>query len=117
MPLVRVIANWFIGFYIVLISVLCISIAAGLLVQRHESAQFTRCIAQWQDEFVTSYSARAKASPPVFKAFDGIVKAVAAKDSDAFRMATQHYLNVRAKQNRQRHQNPIPPLPSVRCGR
>jgi hypothetical protein len=47
---------------------------------------------------------------------DSIVLAVSNGDHTDFRRAVHHYLTVRDRQNLQRANHPLPPLPAVRCG-
>lgn len=130
MPLVRAVANKLIFGLLVLTSLACVVLGAGLYAQqkqaaeqrqqlaeqRQRSAEFTRCTAEWQADFLTAYEARAMASIDVSDAMDAIVKAVARQDSAAFNKAVRHYLAVRDRQDKERARHPLPPLPSVRCG-
>lgn len=117
MPLVRAVANSFIGVLLVLMGLSCIGTAIGLFVQQQRSADFTHCTAEWQADFLKAFEARSEANLAVTDAMDAIVKAVATQDSDAFRAAVKHYQAVRDKQIEERVRHPLPPLPAVRCGK
>lgn len=123
MPLVRAVANRVVAGFLVVMGVLMIVLAAGLWQQRetasdaeHRSDQFTSCTAQWQADFLNAYRARSDASYVVNQALDKLIRAVASRDEHAFRKALHHYVTVRDRQNEQRANHPLPPLPAVRCG-
>lgn len=116
MPLVRAFANKFIAGLLVVTSLSCVVLGVGLWLQRQSSADFSHCTAEWQDDFVQAYKARSSASIVVSRAMDRVVRAVSDQDPDAFDAAVTHYLAVRDRQNEERAKNPLPPLPSKRCG-
>lgn len=116
MPLVRVVANSVIAVYLLIMGVICVAIAVALYAQRQDSADFTHCTAEWQADFLQAYEARSSAAKDVSNAMDRVMKAVKHQDADEFRKALKHYLALRAQQNEERAKNPLPPLPSVRCG-
>jgi len=116
MPLVRAVANGAVAALLLVMGLACILTAYGLYAQRQDSAAFTHCTAEWQDDFLTAYEAGSRAALDVSNAMDDVVKAVSAQDPQAFRKAIRHYLSVRAQQNEERAKHPLPPLPSVRCG-
>lgn len=116
MPLVRAVANTLVAVLLVVMGVATTVVGVGLWIQRQQSSDFTHCTAEWQDDFITAYKARSMAGLAVSRAMDRVVQAVSDHDPDAFRHAVRHYLSVRARQNEERASNPLPPLPSVRCG-
>jgi len=116
MPLVRAVANGAVATLLLVMGLACILTAYGLYAQRQDSAAFTHCTAEWQDDFLTAYEARSEAASAVSRAMDRVVQAVSDHDATGFRKAVRHYLSVRAQQNEERAKHPLPPLPSVRCG-
>lgn len=88
-----------------------------LILTRHETAQYTRCTAQWQQQFSDSYKARVDSASEVSTAMDRVIKAVYSSDPDAFKAAIQNYVNVRARQDAAREKNPLPAPPDEVCGK
>lgn len=79
-------------------------------------AEYQKCTSDYLADFQDAYEARADASIEVTRALDGVIKAVAAEDGDAFEAAVENYLKVRANQTSERQANPLPPLPLQVCG-
>lgn len=116
MPLVRAVANKVVAAFLIVMGLVQIALAVGLLEQRHHSAEFTRCTAAWQAEFLSAYSARVHAGQRVSNAVDRIVQAVESQNRHASHLAIQHYLNVRDHQEKAWTAHPLPPLPAKQCG-
>lgn len=104
-----------IGF--IILGIILASLGGALYVQKQDSARFTQCTAEWQADFLSAYEARSDAAALVSDAMDGVVKAVHDQDPKAFSAAVQNYLAVRKQQINERAKNPLPPLPTVVCGR
>lgn len=116
MPFVHAVANRLIATFLIVMGVLMVVLAVGLWQQRESAGNFTDCTAKWQSDFLTAYEARSNASFEVQQAMDSIVLAVSNGDHTDFRRAVHHYLTVRDRQNLQRANHPLPPLPAVQCG-
>lgn len=101
-----------------LIIVLVVNGVVGsfLIYQRAESAEFTRCTAEWQGDFQSAYTARADANAASQEALDGILGAVYASDEEAFQKALGQYRELRADQVATRKAKPLPELPETVCG-
>lgn len=104
------------AFGLVLAVVMQLAVGAMLIFTRLATDQYARCTAQWQQQFGSAYAARIDASTEVSTAIDDIVTSVGAEDQTAFREAVTRYLAVRAQQDKDRAQNPYPPLPQALCG-
>jgi len=98
-------------------SILSVSLGVALYEQKKDSIAFTHCTARWQNSFSDAYIARANAATEVSNAMDRVITAVGDRDARAFNAAVRHYLTVRATQDRQKAQHPLPALPSEVCGR
>lgn len=101
---------------LVLTLVLNTVVGVLLITTRQSTAAYSRCTAEWQQQFGEAYRARVAASSAVDNAMDGVVRAVAAEDSEAFKLAVQKYVGLRDEQAETRKKNPLPPLPEVLCG-
>lgn len=91
--------------------------AAVLIQARADTADFTRCTAQWQEDFFTAYSARTDANAETQDAIDRIVEAVNSPRQAGISAAVDNYVEVRKEQLAKRAANPLPPLPEEACGR
>lgn len=87
-----------------------------LIITRQSSEQYARCTADWQQEFAAAYQARLAASMDVDTALDAVIRAVNAKDPEAFKKAVRTYVQMRDQQENDRADNPLPPLPERVCG-
>lgn len=79
-------------------------------------ADYQKCTSDYLAAFQDAYEARADASIVVTQALDGVIQAVAEEDAEAFTAAVKHYIEVREDQQRERRDNPLPPLPLQVCG-
>lgn len=80
-------------------------------------AQFSSCVALYQQSFGVAYQARYVAGVQVSAAMDDIVRAVASGDRVAIHRAIDAYIRVREHQQSEQLQNPLPPLPTTLCGK
>lgn len=103
---------------VALVLTLTLNTVVGLLLiaTRQSAADFSKCSAQWQQQFGSAYRARIAAAKKVDTALDGVLRAVAAEDPDAFRRAVAQYVQLRDDQATARADNPLPPLPEQLCG-
>lgn len=92
------------------------AMAGFLILQRADSAEFTACTGQWQEEFFTAYEARSESAAVKEIALDRVMAAVATSDRAEFREALDNYQKLRAEQVAARKANPLPPLPTRVCG-
>jgi small ligand-binding sensory domain FIST len=105
------------------ISALVVSLAANafvsvlLILTRSATENYAQCTAQWQQQFSVAYLARSDAAAEVSKAMDDIITAVAERDEDKLRVAVEHYVTLRETQEKERRENPLPPLPETLCGK
>lgn len=79
-------------------------------------AEYQACVADYNQQFSTIYKARSEAAVQTDKVLDKVIKAVDDQDAKAFRRAVDNYLEARERQDRNRVQNPTPPLPISFCG-
>lgn len=91
-------------------------LAAFLIYQRADSANFTRCTSDWQSDFATVYKARSDAAADSQSALDDILAAVATESRDDFRASLNKYQQLRRDQIAERKANPLPELPEQVCG-
>lgn len=87
-----------------------------LMTTRQSTERYSRCTADWQQEFAAAYQARLAASVDVDEALDAVIRAVYANNTDAFRRAVRTYVSMRDQQEKDRARNPFPPLPERVCG-
>lgn len=87
-----------------------------LVTTRQSTERYSRCTADWQQEFAAAYQARLAASVDVDKALDDVIRAVYAQDREAFAKSVRAYVRTRDRQASQRAKNPLPPLPERVCG-
>lgn len=87
-----------------------------LIIGKNATESYSRCTAEWQQQFGEAYVARVTASTEVSEAMDDIVQSVADDDKAAFDAAVQHYVKVREDQKQKQAENPLPPLPEALCG-
>lgn len=87
-----------------------------LIVTRKSAEDYSRCTADWQQEFAAAYQARLAASIDVSEAMDAVVRAVYAQDREAFAKSVRAYVKTRDQQESDRADNPLPPLPDRVCG-
>lgn len=109
------------GLYIALVlnfllGVMLIQQRATVANTARDFASYSRCTADWQRDFYEATSARYNAAKAVSSAMDEVIKAVATKDTERFRVAITKYLAVREEQNSERRRSPLPPLPDKVCG-
>ena len=86
---------------IALVLTVSLNTVVGLLLiqTRQAAAEYSRCTAEWQQEFGEVAKARGAA-------LDNVIRAVADQDEAAFKRAIHQY---------ERH--PFPPLPETVCGK
>lgn len=103
---------------IALVLTLVLNTIVGILLisTRASTAEYTRCSALWQQQFSAAYKARVAAVTAVDEALDEVLRAVAARDPQAFKAAVAHYVHLRDEQARARKENPLPPPPEALCG-
>ena len=103
---------------IALVLTLALNAIVGVLLMttRQSTERYSRCTAEWQQEFAAAYRARLAASVDVDEALDAVIHAVYARDRDAFAKSVRHYVRTRDKQESDRAKNPLPPLPERVCG-
>lgn len=104
------------GWFLILVTAALLAVGVMLILTRNATEDYSRCTAQWQQQFGKAYTARVSASIEVSDAMDDIVKGVAEQDKAEFDKAVQHYLDVRTQQKKDQAANPLPPLPEVLCG-
>lgn len=104
------------AFGLVLAVAMQVIVGVMLIFTRLATDNYAKCTADWQQQFQQAYEPRASASAEVDKSIDDIVTSVGMDDSAAFRAAVSRYLAVRAQQDKDRQENPYPPLPQVLCG-
>lgn len=93
------------------------AVLGGVLIyQRAESADFTRCTAEWQTDFAGAYKARSDAAAATQEALDELLDAVAEQDREAFRRELADYQQVRRNYTATRKAKPLPALPERVCG-
>jgi hypothetical protein len=98
------------------------AVGALLIWTTVRTENYAACTARWQNEFTVGYNARSDAAAEVSQANDQIMRAVAQAlsdttvDDDSLRTAVENYLAVRARQDKERQLNPLPPLPRTVCG-
>lgn len=90
--------------------------ATFLIYQRADSAEFTRCTAQWQSDFYEAYEPRSDAIADTLAGLDGVVASVAKRDQSEFDAALEKYQEIRRQQVADRKANPLPELPEKACG-
>ena len=88
-----------------------------LIVTRTQAEDYTECTAQWQQQFSVAYLARAHSAAEVSEAMDRVLLAVDSRSQSDFDGAVNNYVALREKQNRERTNNPLPPLPEDLCGK
>lgn len=87
-----------------------------LMTTRQSTERYSRCTAEWQQEFAAAYQARLAASVAVDEQLDAVIRAVYAQDREAFAKAVRAYVRQRDEQATERERNPLPPLPERVCG-
>lgn len=92
------------------------AVGAFLIYQRAESAEFTRCTAEWQGDFYSAYQPRSQAVADTLEALDAVVASVAKRDQTEFDRALREYQQIRRDQVADRKANPLPELPADACG-
>lgn len=104
------------------VNILIVAIVANLLVgafmilNRLEIQRTNECVAQWQRALAASYIPRAAAAQDVSEALDEIILGAALDDDAEVAVAIDRYIEVRARQDEDRRENPVPPFPSDFCG-
>ena len=88
-----------------------------LIVTRTQAEDYTECTAQWQQQFSVAYLARTHSAAEVSEAMDRVLLAVDSQSQSDFDGAVNNYVALREKQNRERANNPLPPLPEDLCGK
>lgn len=79
-------------------------------------AAFTKCVADYNQNFSAAYRARLAPAAAATEALDKVMLSVADKDRDAFAAALKNYVDLRTKAKASQAQNPYPPLPDDYCG-
>ncbi|MDR7253697.1 hypothetical protein J2X46_002687 [Nocardioides sp. BE266] len=103
--------------WLLTIAIVANGATAGFLIyQRAESAEFTRCTAEWQGDFAQVYAARSNAVASSQEALDRLLNAVSKSDREEFRAALENYQTLRRDQIAERKANPLPELPETACG-
>jgi hypothetical protein len=93
-----------------------ISLGLGLVVGA-QTAQLTRCQADYAEASNANSRERTAAAEADRKAIDDMVKAIAgAKAGPDIRVALENYLRTRAENDKKRAANPLPKPPSTECG-
>lgn len=103
--------------WLLTIAIIANGATAGFLIyQRAESADFTRCTAEWQSDFYGAYQPRSQAVADTLAALDDVVSSVAKRDQTEFDKALTRYQRIRRQQVADRKANPLPELPESACG-
>lgn len=103
--------------WLLTIAIVANGVTAGFLIyQRAESAEFTRCTAEWQTDFYEAYQPRSQAVANTLGALDVVVSSVAKRDQTEFDAALTNYQELRQQQIADRKANPLPELPETACG-
>lgn len=103
--------------WLLTIAIVANGVTAGFLIyQRAESAEFTRCTAEWQTDFYEAYQPRSQAVANTLGALDVVVASVAKRDQTEFDAALTNYQELRQQQIADRKANPLPELPETACG-
>lgn len=88
-----------------------------LILTRTQTERYAECTAEWQQQFSVAYLARSDAAAEVSEAMDEVLLAVSAEDQARFDRAVRNYVTLRANQEKERSENPLPPLPETLCGK
>lgn len=103
--------------WLLTIAIVANGVTAGFLIyQRAESAEFTRCTAEWQTDFYNAYQPRSQSVADTLLALDDVVSSVAKQDREEFSKALNKYQRLRRQQIADRKANPLPELPEDACG-
>lgn len=103
--------------WLLTIAIVANGVTAGFLIyQRAESADFTRCTAEWQTDFYGAYQPRSQSVADTLAALDDVVASVAKRDQTEFDKALRNYQEIRRQQVADRKANPLPELPETACG-
>lgn len=106
----------------VLLGLLVVALASNVLVgvllqvSRIQQGDFTRCSADYDQQFSQAYRARLAASTEATEALDRLVMAVDSRDDAEFQNALDNYVKLRTKAKATAQANPYPPLPESVCG-
>lgn len=105
--------------YVGLAISLILNVATGILVgvTLTSTNAYSRCSAEWQQDFSVAYKARVSARASVDNALDKVVTAVALEDPRLFRRAVARYIRLRDQQIKKQERNPLPALPQTTCGK
>lgn len=102
--------------WLLTVAIVANGVTAGFLIyQRAESAEFTRCTAEWQTDFYEAYQPRSQAVANTLGALDDVVSSVAKRDRTEFDEALTNYQKLRRQQIADRKANPLPELPETAC--
>lgn len=103
--------------WLLTVAIVANGVTAGFLIyQRAESAEFTRCTAEWQTDFYQAYQPRSQSVANTLVALDGVMASVAKRDQTEFDAALENYQKLRRQQIADRKANPLPELPETACG-
>jgi hypothetical protein len=104
------------GWSLIIASAAMLAVGVMLIVTKNATESYSKCTAQWQQQFGEAYTARVTAANEVSEAIDGIVQGIADQDRAMYDSAIVQYVEVRAAQKKKQAENPLPPLPEVLCG-
>ncbi len=104
------------GWSLLIASIAMLAVGVLLITTKNTTESYSKCTAEWQQQFGEAYTARVDAAREVSDAMDAIVLSVSGSDRTAFHKAVADYLYVRDRQKADQAENPLPPLPEVLCG-